>query len=91
LIRWRVQQLLGLTRSEAELLTERARAGLGTRGYMLRAAAFLLATMPLLRRAIPRRFRVRAVRPLLYGLLPSPSENLFYALPNAGGSAEVNA
>lgn len=91
MIRWRLQQLLGLTRAEAELLTERARAGLGSRGYLLRAAAFVLATMPLLRRAIPRRFRLRAIRPLLYGLLPSPSENLFYALPNAGGSAEGDA
>ena len=56
---------------------------LGRRGYLLRAAAFALATAPLLRRAIPRSFRVRAIRPLLYGLLPSPSENLFYALPLA--------
>ncbi len=91
MIRWRVQRQLGLTRSEAELLTGRAQAGLGRRGYLLRALAFVLATTPLLRRVIPRRFRVRAIRPLLYGLLPSPSENLFYALPSAGRLVDGDA
>lgn len=91
MIRWRVQRLLGLTREEAELLTGRARTVLGRRGYLLRAAAFALATAPLLRLAIPRSFRVRAIRPLLYVLMPSPSENLFYALPQARRLLEDDA
>jgi len=84
----RAQQLLGLTRPEAELLTSRARARLGRRGYLLRWAAFALATTPVARRVIPARLRVRAIRPLLYGLLPSPSENLFYTLPTASRLVE---
>lgn len=78
-----MRQLLGLDRAEAELLTRLARAGLGRRGYLLRAAAFMLATAPLLRHAVPSRIRVRAIRPLLYGLMPSPSENLLYVRPMA--------
>ena len=65
-----------------------ARARLGRRGYLLRCAAFLLATAPLLRHAIPMRLRVRAIRPFLYGLLPSPSENLYYLLPGAQRAVE---
>lgn len=83
-----MQRLLGLGRDEAELLTDRARARLGRRGYLLRVATFNLATTPGLRRAIPRAARVRAIRPLLYGLLPGPSENLVYTTAEPGPPAE---
>jgi hypothetical protein len=81
--RRRVGRLLGLDAGEAELLLELARARLGRRGYLLRRTAFAVATAPLLRHAIPIRLRVRAIRPFLFVLLPSPSENLFYLLPGA--------
>lgn len=74
----RAQRLLALTPAEAELLTGLARARYGRGGYAIRSAAFALATAPLLRRAIPRRVRVRAIRPLLHGMLPGPAENALY-------------
>lgn len=77
--RRRVQRLLALSPAEAELLTSRAHARLGRRGYLLRIATFTIATAPLLRRAIPGGIRRRAIRPLLHGLLPGSSENLLYA------------
>lgn len=75
----RLQRLLGLTQAEAELLTKRAVARLGKRGFQVRALAFALATAPVLRRLIPAPLRLRAITPLLHALLPGPSENLLYA------------
>jgi hypothetical protein len=77
---------LGLTPAEVELLTSRAATRLGKRRYQVRALAFTLATTAPLRPLIPRRLRLRAVRPLLHALLPGPSENLLYAAPRASGA-----
>jgi hypothetical protein len=70
---------LGLSREEAELLTGRAQARLGTFQYNVRLAAFLIGGSPVARLLVPRRARERAIRPLLHALLPGPSENLLYA------------
>jgi hypothetical protein len=74
----RVAKVLGLSEDEAGLLLKRARAKLGGRGLALRELAFLLATAPGLR-LLPRRLRESAIRPLVYGLVPGPTENLLYA------------
>jgi hypothetical protein len=77
--RARIERLLGLSRAESDLLTGRACARLGRRAYLLRLATFTLATTPLVRLAIPRSLRLRAIASLLFALLPGPSENLLYA------------
>jgi hypothetical protein len=74
-----VGSLLALTSAEIELLAPRSRARLGWPSYGLRMAAFLLATAPLLRHALPTNLRQRAIRPFLYALMPGPAENLLYA------------
>ncbi len=91
----RAAKVLGLSEGEAHLLLERARGRLGRRGLAIRELAFLIATAPLLGRLLPRRSRESAIRPLVYALVPGPTENLLYArvtrLPEAaerrGGSA----
>jgi hypothetical protein len=79
----RIGAALGLSRAEARLLLARARARLGATGMTLRLIGFSLATAPGLRRALPRPLRVRAIRPLVYVLMPGPSANLLYASPDA--------
>jgi hypothetical protein len=79
----RVSAALGLSRAEARLLLARARARLGTVQLAPRVVSFSLATAPGLRRAMPRAMRVRAIRPLVYALMPGPSANLLYANPGA--------
>ncbi len=74
----RVAKVLGLSEDEAGLLLKRARAKLGGRGLAVRGLAFLLATAPVLR-LLPRRLREPAIRPLVYALVPGPTENLLYA------------
>jgi len=76
---------LGLTQAEAELLTSRAARRLGRRRYRVRALAFTVATAAPLRPLIPRRLRLKAIRPLLHALLPGPSENVLYATRQAPG------
>jgi hypothetical protein len=79
----RVSAALGLSRAEARLLLVRARTRLGGVGLTLRLAGFSLATAPGLRQALPRPLRVRAIRPLVYALMPGPSANTLYASPDA--------
>jgi hypothetical protein len=79
----RVSAALGLSRAEARLLLVRARTMLGAAGLTLRLISFSLATAPGLRRALPRPLRVRAIRPLVYALMPGPSANTLYASPDA--------
>ncbi|HET7590287.1 MAG TPA: hypothetical protein VFK14_08940 [Solirubrobacterales bacterium] len=57
----------------------KARNRLGSRSVVVRGLAFTLATNPLLARLLPRRLREAAIRPLVYALIPGPSENLLYA------------
>lgn len=78
----RVRTLLGLSREEAEQLADRARMQVGASGYRLRTAAFVLATVPLLRLAIPLRLRQRAIGAYLHALLPGAWENLLYVAPD---------
>jgi hypothetical protein len=92
LTRRRIILKLGLTPAEAELLTRRAATRLGRRSYEIRALAFTVATTERLRPLIPRRLRLKAIRPLLHALFPGPSENLLYAVDrmpaeNGGGNA----
>jgi hypothetical protein len=75
----RVAKVLGLSEGEAGLLLGRAQHRLGRRGVSVRQVAFLLATAPVLRRLLPRRLRESAIRPLVYALVPGPTENLLYA------------
>lgn len=82
--RRRLSALLGLSPQETDLLADRARRRLGGAGFASRLIAFSLATAPGLRRALPRRLRIRAVRPLVYALLPGPSENELYVEPDGG-------
>lgn len=86
----RLSRLLDLSSAEAALLSARARTSLGPRAYAVRAVAFLVATAPILRRALPAGVRRKAIRPLVYGLIPGPSENLLYAGVTVGeeGPAE---
>jgi hypothetical protein len=79
---------LGLTPAETALLTRRAVLRLGRWPYEARAVAFIVATNARLRRLIPRRLRLRATRPLLYALLPGPSENLLYAVGRVSGKGD---
>lgn len=74
----RVAKAFGLSEEEAGLLLKRARAKLGGRGLAVRKLAFLLATAPGFR-LLPRRLREPAIRPLVYALVPGPTENLLYA------------
>jgi hypothetical protein len=74
----RVAKVLVLSKDEAGLLLKRAGAKLGGRGLAVRKLAFLLATAPGVR-LLPRRLRVPAIRPLVYALVPGPTENLLYA------------
>ncbi len=85
----RLKSLLGLSSGEASLLLARTRAALGDRAYAVRAAAFVLATAPLLRRLLPLRTRRAAIRPFVYALLPGPSENLLYAGVRVGVEGET--
>lgn len=75
----RVTKILALSDGEAGLLMDRARGRLGRRGLAVRELTFLLATAPVLRRLLPGRLRESAIRPLLYALVPGPTENLLYA------------
>jgi hypothetical protein len=75
----RVSRVLGISSDEASLLFAGARARLGKRALALRAAAFVAATMPVLRPAMPLRVRRAALRPLVYALFPGLSEKLLYA------------
>ncbi len=75
----RVAKVLGLSEGEVRLLLTRARGRLGRRGLSVRELAFLLATAPVLGRLLPRRLRETAIRPLVYALVPGPTENLLYA------------
>jgi hypothetical protein len=75
----RIGNALGLSPTEARLLFERARARLGRRAVSARAAAFTFATAPLIRSVLPVSIRRRAIRPLVYALIPGPPENLLYA------------
>lgn len=84
----RVRRILGLTPWEAELLIDRARSRLGRRGYGVRLVGFSVATAPGVRRAIPAALRHRAIRPMVYALIPGPSENLLYASPTGGEERE---
>jgi hypothetical protein len=84
----RLKSLLGFSADEAALLVARTRAALGNRAYAVRAVAFVLATAPLLRRLLPLRTRRAAIRPLVYALLPGPSENLLYAGVRVGVEGE---
>lgn len=84
----RVAKVLGLSEDEAGLLVKRARAKLGARGLASRELAFLLATAPVIR-LLPRRLREPAIRPLVYALVPGPTENLLYArIPHPPAAAE---
>jgi|GEM_PF-2764895 len=84
----RVAKVLGLSEDEAGLLLKRARTKLGGRGLAGRELAFLLATAPGLR-LLPRRLRESAIRPLVYALVPGPTENLLYArVSHTPGAAE---
>ena len=85
----RLKSLLGLSSGEVSLLLARTRAALGDRAYAVRAAAFVLATAPLLRRLVPPRTRRAAIRPFVYALLPGPSENLLYAGVGVGFEGEM--
>lgn len=88
----RLAKALGLSRQEAERLLARARGGVGNRGLLLRRLAYALGVNPILGRLLPRRIREAAIRPLVYALIPGPTENLLYArvttLP--GGAEEVS-
>jgi hypothetical protein len=75
----RLERTLGLSGREAERLAGRARNRLGRRGLAIRRLAFTLATNPLLGRLLPGRLREAAIRPLVYALIPGPTENLLYA------------
>lgn len=91
MIHRRLTRLLGLSSSETALLTERARARLGARGYALRLWAFIVATAPGIRQVAPKPLLRRGIRPFVYGLIPGPGENLFYAGAwdgSAGGTAD---
>lgn len=79
----RVAGALGLSSYEAELLADRARSRLGMREYAVRLLAFRAATTPVLRQLIPVGLRRRAIAPLVYALIPGPSENLLYARPSS--------
>jgi hypothetical protein len=83
----RVAKLLGLSSVEAGLLLARARRRLGTRGLAVRTVAFSIATSPL-RRLLPRRLCEAAIRPLVYALIPGPTENLLYTRVSAPRAAE---
>jgi hypothetical protein len=85
----RLKSLLGLSSGEVSLLVARTRVALGDRAYAVRAVAFVLATAPLLRRLVPARTRRAAIRPLVYALLPGPSENLLYAGVQVGVEGEA--
>jgi hypothetical protein len=70
--------MLGLSQREVELLTGRARARLGRRGYSVRLAALTVATAPVVRKIIPPSTRRRMIAPLIHALLAGPAENLLY-------------
>ena len=75
----RLKKALGLTDQEAQRLLRRARNRLGSRSVAVKGLAFTLAVNPLLGRLLPRQLRETAIRPLMYALIPGPSENLLYA------------
>ncbi|HEU4707562.1 MAG TPA: hypothetical protein VFS64_10265 [Solirubrobacterales bacterium] len=74
----RLEETLGLSDPEAHRLLVKARKRLGRRGFAVRGLAFTLATGPL-GRLLPRGLRQAAIRPLVYALIPGPTENLLYA------------
>jgi hypothetical protein len=81
--------LLGLSAGDVELLSARAQASLGRRSYAIRLAALLLATTPVVRRAVPPSLRRRAIRPFIYAFISGPSENLLYAQLRGDRQADV--
>jgi hypothetical protein len=87
----RVAMVLGLPDDDARLLLSRARRKFGLRGLVARELAFAVATAPLLRRLLPRRWREAAIRPFVYALIPGPAENLLYAQTAAPGTAAEEA
>jgi TRAP-type C4-dicarboxylate transport system permease large subunit len=70
--------MLGLSPGEMELLTSRARARLGQRGYSVRMAALIVATTPVARNIIPPSTRRRMISPLIHAVMAGPAENLLY-------------
>ena len=86
-----LERTLGLSGSEAHQLLARARNNLGSRGLAVRGFAFTLATNSFFGRLLPRTLRRAAIRPLVYALIPGPTENLLYArvtsLEDGGGMA----
>lgn len=84
----RVAKVLGLSNDEARLLLARAHGRFGPYGLVARKLAFSVATAPLLRPLLPRRLREAMIRPLVYALVPGPTENLFYARVSALRNAE---
>jgi hypothetical protein len=84
----RLAKQLDLSPGEVALLAARARRRLGFRRYLVRLVAFVLATAPVLRTAIPANLRLRAIRPFLYALLPGPTENLLYVGAGGYGATE---
>jgi hypothetical protein len=73
-----VARRLGLQAAEERRLRSVAIARIGQHQYLLRQLAFLMATTPLLRSAIPHRRRPQAIEPLLFALMPDQGDLLAY-------------
>lgn len=73
-----VARRLGLRVAEERRLRQAAVARIGRRPYLLRQLAFLTATTPFVRDAIPRGRRPQAIQPLLFALMPDQRDLLDY-------------
>jgi hypothetical protein len=71
-------RVLGLEPAEMRALALLFIRRRGRAAYTVRALALLVATSPPARPVVPRRLRLRAIRPFLYELLWGPAENLIY-------------